>query len=107
MNNEEPKYSAYGLEVVSCQPVGQTQKHLKIMVKHNSHTIRKMIAFGFGDVEKYPEDFKKILTPGTKIDMVFSVGVNEWNGNRELELKVEDIHINNQSPITNDQSNVN
>jgi len=44
-----------------------------------------------GDTNKHPDDWKKILKPGDKIDIVFSIGVNQWNGNRELELKLEDI----------------
>lgn len=89
--NEEPQYLATGLTVMQIEPVGQDGKHLKIMVKHNSHLIRKTIAFGFGDVAKHPADWKKILKPGDKINMVFTVSVNEWNGNRELELSIKDI----------------
>ena len=33
----------------------------------------------------------KELKPGDKIDMVYSISVNEWNGNRELQLTIEDI----------------
>ncbi len=89
--NEEPLYTASGLTVMQIEPVGQDGKHLKLMVKHNSHLVRKTIAFGFGDNNKHPSDWKKALKPGDKIDLVFTVGVNEWNGNRELELSVKDI----------------
>ena len=61
------------------------------MVKHNSHLVRKTIAFGFGDPNRHPMNWKEVLKPGDKIDIAFSVDVNEWNGNRELELKIEDI----------------
>ncbi len=89
--NEEPKYLAKNLTVASIDPVGQDGKHLRLMVKHNSHTIKKTIAFGFGDKERHPSDWKNTLHIGDKIDMVFSVDVNEWNGNRELQLTVVDI----------------
>jgi len=89
--NEEPKYAAYGLTVFEVNPIGQDGRHLKIMVKHNSHIIRKTIAFGLGDENRHPEKWKTTLKPGDKIDIVFSVSVNQWNGNRELELKIEDI----------------
>ncbi len=88
--NEEPIYAASGLTVISVTPVGQDGRHLRLLVKHNSHVVRKTIAFGFGDVNKHPADWKS-LQPGEKIDLAFRVGVNEWNGNRELQLKVEDI----------------
>jgi len=91
VGNVEPIYAAYGITITVINAVGKDKKHLKLMVKHNSHVIRKTIAFGFGDKEKHPQDFKNTLKTGSKIDLVFSIGVNEWNGNRELELKVVDI----------------
>lgn len=88
-NNEEPKYVARGLTIVRVNPVGQDKKHLQIMVKHNTHLMKKTIAFGFGDTEKHPEDWANSLNIGDKIDLVFKISVNEWNGNRELQLGVE------------------
>jgi single-stranded-DNA-specific exonuclease len=89
--NEEPKYVSRALTVTAIEPVGQDGKHLRLMVKHNSHLIKKTIGFGLGDVNKCSENWKECLKPGDKIDMVFSIGVNEWNGNRELQLTIEDI----------------
>jgi len=89
--NEEPRYLAKGLTVTSIDPVGQDGKHLRLLVKHNSHTIKKTIAFGFGDKERHPSDWKNTLHVGDKVDMVFSVDVNEWNGNRELQLTAVDM----------------
>lgn len=93
VRNEEPRYVAKQLTVMEVSPVGQDGRHLRLMVKHNSHIVRKTIAFGFGDTNKHPIDWKKTLKPGDKIDLVFTVSVNEWNGNRELELAVKDMKI--------------
>jgi single-stranded-DNA-specific exonuclease len=30
---------------------------------------------------------------GDKIDVVFEVDVNEWNGNRELQMKIIDLKL--------------
>ena len=89
--NEEPKFAARGLTVMSVDPMGQDGKHLRIMVKHNSHVTKKTIGFGLGDIARNPDDWKKNLEPGEKIDLVFTISVNEWNGNRELQLMIEDI----------------
>jgi single-stranded-DNA-specific exonuclease len=89
--NEQPRYVAYGLTVMAVEPMGQDGKHLRIMVKHNSHVIKKTIGFGLGDPMRNPDDWKKNLQPGNKIDLVFTISVNEWNGNRELQLMIEDI----------------
>ncbi len=89
--NEEPKYVSRSLTVTAIEPVGQDGKHLRLMVKHNSQLIKKTIGFGLGDVNRCSENWKECLKPGDKIDMVYSIGVNEWNGNRELQLTIEDI----------------
>lgn len=90
MANEEPLYAAKNLTVIAAEPVGKEGKHLRILVKHNTHVIKKTIAFGFGNLEKHPTNWKE-LKPGDKIDLAFTVSVNEWNGNRELQLMVQDI----------------
>jgi len=89
--NPEPKYVARNLTLTEVSPVGQTGKHLRLMVKHNSQKVRKTIGFGLGDACRHPENWKENLKAGDNIDMVFSIGVNEWNGNRELQLTIEDI----------------
>ena len=91
VGNEEPKYLAKNLTVSSVVPVGNDGKHLRLMVKHNSHLIKKTIGFGLGDCNKHPLNWKEVLKPGDKIDLVFRIGVNQWNGNRELQLTIEDI----------------
>lgn len=90
-SNPEPIYAATGLTVVGVTPVGQDGRHLRIMLKHNSHTVRKTMGFGLGDTNKHHMDWKANLRPGDKIDIAFSIEVNEWNGNRELQMTIEDI----------------
>lgn len=89
--NPEPIYAARGLTLVAMSPVGSDGKHLRLSVKHNSHLVKKTICFGFGNAEKHPSDWKNNLKPGDKIDLAFTISVNEWNGNRELQLEVKDI----------------
>ncbi len=91
MANEEPIYSASGLTIVEISPVGKDAQHLRLTVKHNSHLIKKTIGFHLGNTDRYPENWKECLRPGDKIDMAFTVGVNEWNGHKELQLTIQDI----------------
>ncbi len=86
--NPKPKFLARNLTIVEAQSVGQQGKHLRLMVKHNSNIIRKTIGFCFGGW------CAKIKTGG-RIDMVFEVDSNEWNGSRELQLKIIDLRITN------------
>lgn len=91
MHNEEPIYAAYDLTVISIDPVGQDGKHLRLTLKNKSQTIKKTIGFGLGDINRHPDDWKNNLHAGDKIDIAFCVGVNEWNGNRELQMTIHDI----------------
>lgn len=91
INNPEPIYSATNLTIINVAPVGQDGRHLRIMLKHNSQTVRKTMGFGLGDTNKHPDDWKVNLHPGDKVDIAFSIEVNEWNGNRELLMTIEDI----------------
>jgi single-stranded-DNA-specific exonuclease len=86
MNNPTPKYVARGLKVIEAAPVGAGGKHMRLSVCHTTKDVRKCIAFSMGDwIER--------LEPGTTVDAVFEVGVNEWNGNRELQLKIVDLTL--------------
>ena len=91
MHNEEPVYAAKGLTIVNIDPVGQDGKHLRMNLKHNSQTVRKTIGFGLGDTNRHPDDWKNNLHPGDKIDIAFCISVNEWNGNRDLQMTIHDI----------------
>jgi single-stranded-DNA-specific exonuclease len=94
--NEEPKYAAYGLTVTAVDALGQDGKHLRVTLKHNSEVAKKTIGFGLGDPGRHPDNWKENLHPGDTVDMVFTIGVNEWNGNRELQMMIEDIRKSNK-----------
>jgi len=74
--NPEPLLGARELSVVNPRVVGN--KHLKLTVKKNSHTVD---AIGFGMADLYDDlDFP------LAVDAVFTPGINEWNGGRYLQL---------------------
>ncbi|MFH1286678.1 MAG: single-stranded-DNA-specific exonuclease RecJ [Candidatus Magasanikbacteria bacterium] len=87
--NPKPKYLAKHLTVRDIQPVGKDKTHLKIMIASDSGKIRKTI--GWSLCNSGDPDWCRILKKGDTIDMVFEVGVNEWNGNRELQLLIVDL----------------
>ncbi|TAL20393.1 single-stranded-DNA-specific exonuclease RecJ [Patescibacteria group bacterium] len=82
VGNPEPKFLARGLMIRETARVGVAGKHLRLTVSDSGGEKYKMIAFGFGVVE---------ISVGDTIDAVFTVGENQWNGNRELQLKVIDL----------------
>jgi single-stranded-DNA-specific exonuclease len=93
IGNDQPTYVARDLTVVSLKPVGKDGKHLTIMVKHKTHKIRKTIGWRLCDPDSNEQsvDWGKAIKHGDKIDLVFEIDVNEWNGNRELQLTIVDI----------------
>lgn len=84
MDNPQPRYLAKAVKVVGTSPVGADGKHMRLMVAHKTSAIRKAIGFCFGE-------WCAKLQMGDTIDIVFEVGVNEWNGNKELQLKIVDL----------------
>ncbi len=84
--NEEPLFCARGLSVVSFSTVGNDGKHLKLNVRSPHGRLLPAIAFGFGDLAD-----QRRMTLGIPIDLAFHIRVNEWNGNRELQLYVKDL----------------
>ncbi|PIS05450.1 MAG: single-stranded-DNA-specific exonuclease RecJ [Candidatus Buchananbacteria bacterium CG10_big_fil_rev_8_21_14_0_10_42_9] len=84
MDNPKPKFLARKLHVHSIEGMGKNQNHIRVMISHNSDEVRKTIGFFMGE---WLDKIKK----GDYIDIVFEVGVNKWNGNRELELKIIDL----------------
>lgn len=97
MGNSRPCFVASACEVVSIDAVGKTGKHYRLHLRHNSGVVRKTICFNC-------EESCANIRPGDFIDMVFEVGVNEWNGNRELQLKIVDLKVVERP--SGDQSNV-
>jgi single-stranded-DNA-specific exonuclease len=84
--NPTPLFAAKGVKVVSFSTVGKEGAHLRLRLQSQTGKIINAIAFGFGD---RAED----LSLGAMIDVLFEVNVNEWNGNRELQLRLEDLKI--------------
>jgi len=82
--NPKPRFLARDLSVVEHKALGSDLKHIRLMVKHNTEVVRKTIGFSMGE-------WCATLKVGNKIDMIFEVDVNEWNGNRELQLKIVDL----------------
>ncbi len=92
--NPKPRYLAKGVTVKSLELVGDNGNHLRLLVCHKGALSKKMIGFCLGDPERNGGvNWCSKLKAGDKIDVVFEVGVNEWNGNREIQLKIVDLKM--------------
>jgi len=83
--NYRPKFLLPKVKLISAETVGNDSKHLRLQVE-DSGVKRKVIAFGFGAA--LPE-----LTVGSDLDLVCELGINQWNGNREIQLSLVDWRV--------------
>lgn len=84
--NPRPRFLIHGLQVLGFDGVGNNGKHLRLTAADESRRPQKMIGFNCGQ-------WCDKLSVGDLIDTVVEVGVNEWNGNRDIELKIADLRF--------------
>jgi single-stranded-DNA-specific exonuclease len=94
--NTEPLFLIKQAEIVEVRGVGQDEKHLRLRIKQDNKFFN-VIGFCFGNTDDGTENWCEKLNAGNLVDIVAQVSVNEWNGNRELQLKLVDIKIGNMA----------
>lgn len=86
--NKRPAFLFAGATVVSARGVGQKEDHLKMKLKAitKDGAVKFFDCIGFGLFSRL-RDCQK----GDKVDVLFELETNEYNGTRELQLKLKDI----------------
>ncbi|MCG2700963.1 DHH family phosphoesterase, partial [Candidatus Parcubacteria bacterium] len=87
--NEKPKFMSGGVSIVDITTMGIEGKHIKFKVKNEKSGI--ISAIGFGQAEQW-----KDLRIGDKIDIVYYIELNEFNGRVDVQLKIIDIKLHNK-----------
>jgi len=83
--NPRPRFLITNVIIEKIRGVGADGKHLSVLVsQENNKAIHKLIGFSFG------EWTAKVYT-GDRLDIVFELGINQYNGNRELQLEIIDM----------------
>lgn len=82
MGNEQPVFLSEGLGVVSCDVIGKDGSHLKLNL-YDGKKYQKAVFFGGSRFEK---DFEI----GGKVDLVYSLSKNEYNGKTYVDMVVKD-----------------
>jgi len=87
VGNSTPLFLAEKVELLQCQPVGNGNKHLKMWFKAEDKVYESI---GFGKGDKYC-----MLLPeqNPKLDIVFELSCDEWNGQKKLQLIVRDLRL--------------
>jgi single-stranded-DNA-specific exonuclease len=86
--NEEPIFLMKNLEVSELRKVGNGEKHLKLLLKATDGTPKIFEAIGFNLTNGFSH-----LKEGDKIDTIFNICEDNWNGNKKIQLKLIDLKI--------------
>ncbi len=82
IENPTPVFLTRGIPVAEARPVGSEGRHLKLTLATEQEP-HDAIAFGLGN---------RVGELGERVDLVYHLEVNEWNGTRSLQLNVQDFH---------------
>ena len=85
--NNKPKFFAGNIEVVSVEPVGLTKKHLRSYFRDSQGKVWKVMGFGWNNNGRLP------FEANSRLDIVYELSENEWNGNKEIQIELVDAKI--------------
>ncbi|MCX6797812.1 MAG: single-stranded-DNA-specific exonuclease RecJ [Candidatus Falkowbacteria bacterium] len=91
-NNPQPKFVSYNLRLDDIMTMGFDNQHIKLRVASGADNLW---AIAFGAAEEY-KDFKV----GDQIDLVYYLDINEFNGRRDIQLKIVDIKLSDSKKGT-------
>jgi single-stranded-DNA-specific exonuclease len=86
LGNPGSTFATNDVEIIEVKAVGREARHLKLKLKQNEQVFDSIF---FGGGEMYPD-----LSSKAKIDIVYNLEDNTWNGYKNLQLKIKDIKIN-------------
>lgn len=84
-NNAQPRFVTYGLRVDDVVTMGFDNQHIKIRFSKDG-LVKSFWGICFGGAETYCD-----IRPGAAVDLVYYLEINEFNGRREVQLKIIDI----------------
>ena len=87
-DNDRPKFVSRETEIVDIITMGISGQHIKLRIK--SEKLGVISAIGFGQAEKWKE-----LRIGDKIDIVYYLEMNEFNGRSDAQMNIVDIKSRN------------
>ncbi len=89
--NPMPLFASTRLIVKRIMFMGGNKQHLKLSLADEFEDVEHS-AIGFFMAEEWRDK----LSVGEKVDMVYELGTNEWNGNREIQIKIKDLRLTNE-----------
>ncbi len=84
MGNPSPKFLMREVEIAEIRTVGREKEHLKLSIRKK----KNYDCIGF-----YMGHYTSKLKKGDKIDLVFSLEINEYMGNKKIQFLLKDIRL--------------
>jgi single-stranded-DNA-specific exonuclease len=81
--NPQPVLISADVEVMDARTRGAEGQHLKLIVRQNGGAPQEAIGFRLGHLAEH-------LRRHRRIDIAYTLEVNEWNGERKLQLNLKD-----------------
>jgi single-stranded-DNA-specific exonuclease len=81
-DNPQPVLLSRGVAVRDRRAIGRERKHLKLTLRDGRGVAWDAIAFGRGRLAGQIPD---------RLDVAYTLGVNDWNHQKRLQLVVEDL----------------
>jgi single-stranded-DNA-specific exonuclease len=85
LGNPRPKFIGRGMQVIDARTVGGEGRHLKLKLLWNGKVVAG-IAFKFGFLVTQ-------IRANQTLDAVFEMESNEWNGHKDLQVKIIDLNL--------------
>lgn len=92
--NPSPVFVMNGLKIKNYRFMGQNNNHLKLFMSKDSSNSIECVKWSTPDFN---------LPENSEADILFSMGVNEFNGNKSVQLILSDLHsdlMTYDSPVT-------
>lgn len=88
--NREPVFAGFGLSVIESRLVGREKNHLKLILASPKNPDKYLNAIAFNMAEFYNS-----APIGMRVDILYSVDKDDWNGGNRLILKIKDARLAN------------
>jgi single-stranded-DNA-specific exonuclease len=90
--NPVPQFLSRNVPVTEWAAVGREEQHLRLVFPEGTE-VRDAIGFGLGDCAEWLSQQRD-----QRVDIVYSLAVNEWNGDSRLQLHLRDVRPSTTAP---------
>lgn len=87
-NNPQPRFASYDLRINDIVTMGHDNQHIKFRLSPMTGASISFWAIAFGSAKGY-QNFKI----GDQVDLAYYLDVNDFNGRREVQLKICDMKL--------------